>query len=250
MALEPITRQEQIIAGKDLEPITRTEMFLKQYGGSSDGSSGGADWNASEGGPGYVKNRTHWAETATLLDNATVVGSYAEFDPIGLFNEGQTYRVVFDGVPYDCIGINPGGATYLGNGTLDAYDLGNNEPFLVLGTPSHLEIITSDGNSHAISIVGEVVHKIDPKYISGIAPRLLIAKGNRMYSDNELTNELKVIEALWRSDILAGRQVFVFDSDNEFNIYLITNVISLGNGSNEVHCGHKVFYTNGYSTNQ
>ena len=33
MALEPITRQEQIIAGKDLEPITRMEKFLKQYGG-------------------------------------------------------------------------------------------------------------------------------------------------------------------------------------------------------------------------
>lgn len=250
MALEPITRQEQIIAGKDLEPITRTEMFLKQYGGSSDGSGGGADWNATDGEPGYVKNRTHWAETATLLDNATVVGSYAEFDPIGLFNEGQTYRVVFDGVPYDCIGINPGEATYLGNGTLDAYNLGNNEPFLILGTSRHLEIITSDENPHTISIVGEVVHKIDPKYISGIAPRLLIAKGNRMYSDEKLTNELQVIEALWRSDILAGRQVFVFDSDNKFNIYLITNVISLGNGSNEVHCGHKVFYTNGYSTNQ
>ena len=29
MALEPITRQEQIIAGKDLEPITRQEKFLK-----------------------------------------------------------------------------------------------------------------------------------------------------------------------------------------------------------------------------
>lgn len=40
MALEPITRQEQIIAGKDLEPITRMEMFLKQYGG---GSSGGKE---------------------------------------------------------------------------------------------------------------------------------------------------------------------------------------------------------------
>ena len=38
MALEPITRQEQIIAGKDLEPITRMEKFLKQYGGG--GGSG------------------------------------------------------------------------------------------------------------------------------------------------------------------------------------------------------------------
>lgn len=35
MALEPITRQEQIIAGKDLKPITRMEKFLKEYGCAS-----------------------------------------------------------------------------------------------------------------------------------------------------------------------------------------------------------------------
>ena len=33
MELEPITRQEKIIAGQDLTPITRMEKFLKQYGG-------------------------------------------------------------------------------------------------------------------------------------------------------------------------------------------------------------------------
>ena len=37
MELEPITRQEQIIAGKDLEPITRMEKFLKEYGGGGGG---------------------------------------------------------------------------------------------------------------------------------------------------------------------------------------------------------------------
>ena len=37
MALEPITRQEQIIAGKDLEPITRMEKFLKEYSGGDGG---------------------------------------------------------------------------------------------------------------------------------------------------------------------------------------------------------------------
>ena len=43
MALEPITRKEKIIAGQDLTPITRMEMFLKEYGGSggSGGSGGG-----------------------------------------------------------------------------------------------------------------------------------------------------------------------------------------------------------------
>lgn len=37
MALEPITRQEKIIAGQYLTPITRMEMFLKQFGGGGGG---------------------------------------------------------------------------------------------------------------------------------------------------------------------------------------------------------------------
>ena len=41
MELEPITRKEKIIAGQDLTPITRMEMFLKEYGGSG-GSGGGS----------------------------------------------------------------------------------------------------------------------------------------------------------------------------------------------------------------
>lgn len=41
MALEPITRQEKIIAGQNLTPITRLEKFLKEYGGSG-GSGGGS----------------------------------------------------------------------------------------------------------------------------------------------------------------------------------------------------------------
>ena len=38
MALEPITRKEKIIAGQDLTPITRMEMFLKQFCGGGGGS--------------------------------------------------------------------------------------------------------------------------------------------------------------------------------------------------------------------
>ena len=46
MALEPITRQEKIIAGQDLTPITRMEMFLKQFGGGGGGGlpTGGAPY--------------------------------------------------------------------------------------------------------------------------------------------------------------------------------------------------------------
>lgn len=70
MALEPITRQEQIIAGKDLEPITRMEKFLKQYGGG--GGSAPADWNAAEGEPGHVLNRTHWVEDNYIIPETTL----------------------------------------------------------------------------------------------------------------------------------------------------------------------------------
>ena len=31
MAIEPITRKEKIIAGENLEPITRMEQFLKKF---------------------------------------------------------------------------------------------------------------------------------------------------------------------------------------------------------------------------
>ena len=50
MALEPITRQEQIIAGKDLKPVTRMERFLKEYGG---GSGGVTSWNDLSDRPFY-----------------------------------------------------------------------------------------------------------------------------------------------------------------------------------------------------
>ena len=40
MELEPITRQEKIIAGQDLTPITRMEMFLKNFGGGGGGGGG------------------------------------------------------------------------------------------------------------------------------------------------------------------------------------------------------------------
>lgn len=60
MELEPITRKEKIIAGQDLTPITRMEMFLKQYGGGGGGGGGGvqSDWGQNDAtAADYVKNR-------------------------------------------------------------------------------------------------------------------------------------------------------------------------------------------------
>ena len=37
MSIEPITREEKIIAGEDIQPITRLEYFLKEYSGGGGG---------------------------------------------------------------------------------------------------------------------------------------------------------------------------------------------------------------------
>ena len=77
MALEPITRQEQIIAGKDLEPITRMEKFLKEYGGS--GGSGGAGqfivvvYNANPAGTIFGSDKTYNDIKAAVESGVCVV---------------------------------------------------------------------------------------------------------------------------------------------------------------------------------
>lgn len=74
--LTPITREEKIIAKaagydvEDIEPITRKEKFLSKLGGNSSG--GGADWNASEGEAGYVKNRTHYGKKVDIKNVETL----------------------------------------------------------------------------------------------------------------------------------------------------------------------------------
>ena len=63
MELKAITRQEQIIAGKDLQPVTRMEFFLKAYGG---GGSGGG------GGGVLIVNFTDGPEEGLLVADKTV----------------------------------------------------------------------------------------------------------------------------------------------------------------------------------
>lgn len=60
MELEAITRQEQIIAGKDLQPVTRMEFFLKAYGGG--GSGGGV----------LIVNITNSPEDGSLVADKTI----------------------------------------------------------------------------------------------------------------------------------------------------------------------------------
>ena len=77
MALKPITRQEQIIVGKNLEPITRMERFLKEYGGGSGGgSSVQSDWNQTDSSAaGFIKNKPFGDELVEIMSETEITGA-------------------------------------------------------------------------------------------------------------------------------------------------------------------------------
>jgi hypothetical protein len=128
MALEPITRQEQIIAGKDLEPITRMERFLKEYGGGVGGAVGDEQ----------IKN---------------AVENYLDENPIGVdlsvtgATVGQTVKISAvdeNGVPtaWEAADFPSGGLEYIGSVTVESgvsevvFDLGGNYDRIMIADAS------------------------------------------------------------------------------------------------------------------
>jgi hypothetical protein len=126
MALEPITRQEQIIAGKDLEPITRMEKFLKEYGG------GASSWNDLADKP--------FGEEAAIVDILSKEGvAYSEDEGMyigalaSIPQVGENYTVTYNGTNYDVSAIDFGNGN-IAFGNLGAIGAGENtdEPFAVI----------------------------------------------------------------------------------------------------------------------
>ena len=106
MALEPITRKEKIIAGQDLTPITRMEMFLKNFGGGGGGSVPKPltyDY-MPEGYPSKSVQTTTLMEEQELafaLEGDAQYSAYPNVAPEIVV--GQTYTVNWDGTEYECV---------------------------------------------------------------------------------------------------------------------------------------------------
>lgn len=135
MELEAITRQEQIIAGKDLQPVTRMEFFLKAYGGGGSGGGGSVPKPLTfdympEGYP------TKSVQTTTLMEEQQVAftlsgGLYmAQLTNAFDIVEGQTYTVNWDGTEYECVGIVMKPESALGNTSIVGEGSDTGEPFI------------------------------------------------------------------------------------------------------------------------
>ena len=181
MALEPITRQEKIIAGQDLTPITRLEKFLKDFGG------GGVqpDWNQNDStAPDYVKNRPFYTvyEETVLFDESTV-SSFSDMGS-GIYTTmlestfsltvGNIYKVSWDGSVYECTCVSyPDNMKLIGNLFIMGDRADTGEPFVIVDSDEGVSIGTLDTSpTHTISIsqhsLGEVV-KIDEKFIPDVS---------------------------------------------------------------------------------
>ena len=121
------------------------------------------DWNAAEGEPGHIKNRTHWIERAytNILPEETkpvddAIGAAMFVAPLAV---GKTYRVKWSGEYYICTAYDYSGTVVLG---------GEGYPFTLDCVDGSIDAYPNDGSvtvTLAIDEVTEIVHKIPEKFL-------------------------------------------------------------------------------------
>lgn len=193
MALEPITRQEKIIAGQDLTPITRMEKFLKQFGGGGGGGSVPKPLTYDYMPEGYPKKSV---QTVTLLEEQEF--AFALIGDVGQYAfpltealevvEGQTYTVNWDGTEYECVGFAFNSMPMIGN--LSIFSLSESddtgEPFLYYNNGNKGGFGTFDTSaSHSIS-VKKIVEIVTP-----MAEEFLPSEINELIMNSSTTGSTK-----------------------------------------------------------
>lgn len=108
--LKPITRQEKIIAGEDIKPVTRLEHFLKQYGGGSGSTnkpkySKGLEFADYGDGTGGVIGIGTCTDTEIYIPKTTPDGSKVIYVVKESFEENTNITSV----------VIPDGITLIGN---------------------------------------------------------------------------------------------------------------------------------------
>ena len=186
MALEPITRQEKIIAGENLTPITRMEMFLKNFGGGSVPKPLTYDY-MPEGYPTKSAQITTLMEerevTFTLEPPGVYVGplTTASAPPLELV-KGQTYTVNWDGTEYECVCSVVNSEYALGNLSIVGEGADTGEPFLY----QKAAFGTYDTSaSHTISV------KIAEEIVTSMADEFLPSEINELIMNSSTTGSTK-----------------------------------------------------------
>ena len=140
------------------------------------------DWSQNdETQPDYVRNRTHYTETAIVevllkisFTSQLLDGSYGwmanEPTITELPEAGEVATVSFDGKEYECAAVVMQGTAVYGNATIMGGD-DTGEPFVLMSAPtsrsSVICLTDTEPTVHSISVYRkeETVHTLDPKYL-------------------------------------------------------------------------------------
>lgn len=144
---------------------------------ASDGSGATPDFEAAEGEPGHILNRTHYTERVItdIVPTKQIQLTDGLYTEAGLwdFVVGESYYVTFEGEQYECVAFE---STFMGMNTVSIgneaiYGGSNNtgEPFAAAKIPdmggsgviAPVEICTI-----GIAGVKDIVHPLDDKYIN------------------------------------------------------------------------------------
>lgn len=167
MELEAITRQEQIIAGKDLQPVTRMEFFLKAYGGGGSGGGAQPDWKQNDStAADYVKNRTHYEES-TYTDYVLNAGG-TEIVGFSIPEVGETVTVKINGVE-SADTVKTGTSSFIGSykyiGTIDFDSLQAGGTGWIVAENQGMVYGFANPDT-TMSVLTTVIHKINDKFIN------------------------------------------------------------------------------------
>lgn len=196
-----------------------------------DDIGGGADWNAAEGEPGHVLNRTHWVEPGEMVEimPETAFTAGEDSPPMAQYTSapelviGETYTVNFRGTPYTCeaFSCDPGVGvrlTMLGNASLFGLE-DTGEPFLGMYIPAKL---FDEGDPEAIAVTAldnlakgtvsifhnaEIVHKLDGKYLPDSVPYSSSIFGTLL--SNYTVEDQAGLSGLPRLNLVAGETYVV-----------------------------------------
>jgi hypothetical protein len=152
------------LAENDNILVVGSDGALKQTASSN--VKGSTSWNDLTDKPFYdevtLTEILHETTAEIAEDNSTTTITTS-----ATIEVGKNYKVVFDGVEYNCTAFE-WGSPCLGNGIMIGSTIGNNEPFFIgVNGGGSWFVLAQTGGNHKISVaqVDEEIKKIDEKYL-------------------------------------------------------------------------------------
>lgn len=188
------------------------------------------DWNAAEGEPGHVRNRTHYVETVELLNETINLEETETFSTVVPFIGGNTYHVTYNGVNYTCIALDLGDAVAIGNVSAMIGGVDTGEPFIMVTATEDGETFTICMDLHgeteiSVKIVGEQITPIPIKFLNNALPYYINVYADSFTQPTSYTcmDTVSNVEAVLKS----GRQIAVKYSTQEAisAMYQILNLV-------------------------